>query len=75
MNPAKLAPTAGAYFDVNVLDVRGLRFRKGFDSSVISWARRRVKKRKSRRWKRRIVDRDRDRRKVGDFQRDVLVVL
>lgn len=72
MNPARLAPTAGANVEVNVLLVRGFRFRKGFASAVRRWDRRRVKKRKSRRWKRRIVDRDRERRRFGDFHSEVL---
>jgi hypothetical protein len=72
MNPARLAPTAGAKVEVNVLLVRGFRFRNGFASTVKRCARRRVKNRKSKRWKRRIVDSERDSRRFGDFHNDVL---
>lgn len=72
MNPARLAPTAGANVEVNVLLVRGFRFRNGLASAVNRWARRRVKKRKRRRWKRRIVDSDKDSRRFGDFHNEDL---
>jgi len=38
-NPARDAPTAGASFEVRVLEMRGLRWRKGFALSVRRLAR------------------------------------
>lgn len=75
MKPAKLAPTAGANRDVRVCEVRGLRRLKGCASGVRRCARSRVKKRKSRRCRRRMDDRDRESRKVGERQRVVFAVL
>lgn len=75
IKPAKLAPTAGANRDVRVCEVRGLRRRKGCASGVSRCARRRVKNRKSRRCRRRMDDRERERRKVGERQRVVFAVL
>lgn len=69
INPARLAPIAGARLDVNVLVVRLFLCLKGCASGVRRCALRRVKNRKRIRWKRRIVERERDRRKFGDFHR------
>jgi hypothetical protein len=63
-NPAKEAPTAGAYGEVSVLAVVGLRCRKGAADGSRRWARRRVKKRKSIRYISRIVLSDSDSRRV-----------
>ena len=56
--PAKLAPTAGVKFAVRAWEIRGLRGRKGAADLSSSEARRRVKKRKSRRWKSRMREKE-----------------
>lgn len=67
-SPAVLAPTAGATLEVRARHTRGLRLRKGFASSERKLARSRVKKRNRSRWKSRIDESDKDRRKFGDRQ-------
>lgn len=64
--PAKLAPIAGAYFDVSAFDMRGFLSRKGWALSVRKFARSREKKRCSNRWKSSIRDKDRGSRKAGE---------
>ena len=54
-----------------MLAVRGLRSRKGAEEGSSSCERRRVKKRKRMRYMRRMVLRERERRRVGDLWRGV----
>ena len=61
--------------EVNDLEMRGFRRRKGAASLLRRLERRREKKRKSRRWKRRMRDREAERRKLGDLRRGFLVNL
>lgn len=68
--PARLAPAAGAIFEVKALHILGLRRLNAFASSVRRLARNLEKKRKSMRWKKRIEDRERERRKLGERQKD-----
>lgn len=69
MNPARLAPMAGARLDVSDLPVLLFRCRKGRASGVRRCARSRVKNRKRMRCRRRIVDIESESRKFGLFQK------
>lgn len=63
-NPAKLAPTAGAYLDVSSFAARGLRSRNAWASSLRRFARNRTKKRYSSRCKSRTRDNESESRRV-----------
>lgn len=65
--PARLAPIAGARRDVREREMRGLRWRKGAASLMRRLERRREKKRKSSRCRRRMSERERESRKLGDL--------
>lgn len=67
MRPANEAPIAGASGEVSVAAVRGFRARNGAAEGSSRWARKRVKNRKSNRYRRRIDERDRESRKVSDL--------
>lgn len=66
-NPAKLEPIAGASLEVSDFEMRGFRRRKGFASCVRRLSRRRMKKRRSNRWKSRMRDNEHVKRTLGDF--------